>query len=96
MEKRSTSELSPLSPTRWPPEAFAWQRSLAALALVVVAFGAGSVLAGLTAGELGTTRSDVVAQHLNWGILVAQLVTYVFLVPTLLIVLPWAARRSLT
>jgi len=53
------------------------------------------VLAGLIAGELGTTRSDVVAEHLNWGILVAQLVTYVFVVPTLLVVLPWVARRSL-
>jgi membrane protease YdiL (CAAX protease family) len=95
VEKLSTSERSPLSPTRWPPDAFAWPCSLAALALVLLAFGAGLVLASLTAVRMGVTQRDVQNEHLSWGILIGQLASYVVIVPTLLVVLPWVAKRSL-
>ncbi len=95
MEKPSTSEPSPLSPTRWPPDAFAWPRSLAALALVLLAFGAGLVLASVIAVRSGVTQADVTAEHLSWGIVLGQLASYVIVVPTLFAVLPWLARRSL-
>ncbi len=95
MEKHSTSEPSPLSPTRWPPSAFAWPRSLAALGLVLLAFGAGLVLASVIAVRAGVTQRDVQSEHLSWGILDGQLASYVVIVPTLFFVLPWLARRSL-
>jgi membrane protease YdiL (CAAX protease family) len=95
VEKPSTSEPSPLSPTRWPPDAFAWPRSLAALALVLLAFGAGLVLASVIAVRSGVTQADVTAEHLSWGIVLGQLASYVIVVPTLFAVLPWLARRSL-
>jgi membrane protease YdiL (CAAX protease family) len=95
VEKRSTSELSPLSPTRWPPSAFAWPRSLAALAIVLAAFGVGLVLASVIAVHAGVTQRDVQSEHLSWGILDGQLASYVVIVPTLLFVLPWLAGRSL-
>jgi membrane protease YdiL (CAAX protease family) len=95
VEKPSTSEPSPLSPTRWPPDAFAWPRSLAALALVLLAFGAGLVLASVIAVRSGVTQADVASEHLSWGIVLGQLASYVIVVPTLFAVLPWLARRSL-
>ncbi len=95
MEKLSTSERSPLSPTRWPPDAFAWPRSLAALTLILLAFFGGAFLGSVTALHVGVTRSDLLNAHLSWGILLAQLINYVFLVPAVLLLLPWLARRSL-
>ena len=95
MEKRSISERSLLSPTRWSPDAFAWPRALVALVIILVAFGAGALLGSSTAVRLGVTRHDVLVEHLSWGILVAQLINYVFLVPAVLLLLPWLARRSL-
>jgi membrane protease YdiL (CAAX protease family) len=95
VEKPSTSERSPLSPTHWPTDAFAWRRSLVAFLVLALAFGADILLASLTAAHFGVTRSDVQAERLSWGILIAQVVNYVLLVPALLFVLPWLARRSL-
>ncbi len=95
MEKHSTSEPSPLSPTRWPPEAFAWQRSLPALLLVLVAFGGGLVLDSVVATLAGVTAADARAERLSWGILLGQIASYALIVPTLLALLPWLARRSL-
>ena len=95
MEKPSTSERSPLSPTRWPPDAFAWPRSLGALVAVLLAFGGGLVLASLIVVHTGVTKHDLQVQQLSWGILLGQLGSYVFMVPTLFAMLPWLARRSL-
>jgi len=61
----------------------------------VLAFGTGLVLASITAVHLGVTQRDVQNEHLSWGILLGQLASYVVIVPTLLIVLPWLAQRSL-
>jgi membrane protease YdiL (CAAX protease family) len=95
VEKHSTSVRSPLSPKHWPPEAFAWRRSLVALLVVLAAFGAGLVLASVVAVAMGVTQAQVSNQHLSWGILIGQIASYAVIVPTLFAVLPWLARRSL-
>jgi len=95
VEKPSISEPSPLSPTRWPPSAFAWPRSLVALLVVLLAFGVGLVLASEIAVHTGVTQSDVKSERLSWGIVLAQIASYVVIVPTLLLVLPRVAQRSL-
>ncbi len=95
MEKPSISEPSPLSPTRWTPDAFAWPRSLAALAAVLVAFVAGLALSSLVVRALHISAGDLRGEHLSWGILLAQLASYAVIVPTMIVVAPWAARRSL-
>jgi membrane protease YdiL (CAAX protease family) len=65
------------------------------LAAVVLAFGAGLVLATEIAIHTGVTQGDVLREQLSWGILLGQLASYVVIVPTLLLVLPWLAQRSL-
>jgi membrane protease YdiL (CAAX protease family) len=65
------------------------------LGLVLLAFGAGLVLASVIAVRAGVTQRDVQSEHLSWGILDGQLASYVVIVPTLFFVLPWLARRSL-
>jgi membrane protease YdiL (CAAX protease family) len=62
---------------------------------VLLAFGAGLVLASVVAVRMGVTQADVQTQHLGWGILVGQLASYALIVPVLIRVLPWLARRSL-
>jgi membrane protease YdiL (CAAX protease family) len=62
---------------------------------VLLAFGAGLVLASVVAVRMGVTQRDVVGEHLSWGILVGQIASYAVIVPTLLFVLPWLSRRSL-
>jgi membrane protease YdiL (CAAX protease family) len=93
--KRSTSAPSPLSPTHWPPDAFAWPRSLAALVAVGAAFLLGQLCSLAVATHVGVTKQDVQSNHLTWGFLAAQIAAYVPIVVALLLVLPWLARRSL-
>ncbi len=95
MEKLSTSLPSPLSPTRWPADAFAWQRSLIALAILLVAAGGGVLLDSIIAVSLGVTQDDVRRQTLRWGILIGQIVFYVLPLGALFALLPWLGRRSL-
>ncbi len=95
MEKLSTSDRSPLSPTRWPADAFSWRRSLLALAAWIVAFVAGLVFDSLIAVHMGVTQSDVLAQRLSWGILAGQVASYVPPLVTLFALLPWLAQRTL-
>lgn len=95
MEKLSTSEPSPLSPTRWPADAFAWPRSLAVFAAIAVAFYAGVLLDGLVARSLGTTRHDILSSNLTWGIALGQYASYIPVLAVLLVMMPWLARRSL-
>ncbi len=95
MEKLSTSSPSPLSPTRWPADAFAWPRSFFAIVAIFIAFGAGVLLDSFVAVALGVTQNDVRFEHLRWGILVGQLAAYVPPLLAILILLPWVGRRSL-
>lgn len=96
MEKPSTSPPSPLSPTRWPADAFAWPRSLAVLALLAAAFYAGLLLDSYVAYRVfGTTAQNVKDAHLTWGIAIGQYLSYVPLLAAALGALPWLGRRSL-
>lgn len=96
MEKPSTSEPSPPSPTRWPAEAFSWPRSLIVLAALAVAFWIGLQLDAFVAVQLfGTTRHDIRASDLTWGIALGQYVSYLPILVVLLAGLPWASGRSL-
>ncbi len=95
MEKPSISEPSPLSPTRWPADAFSWQRSLAVLVALGLAFYLGLRLDATIAVYLGSTRHDFSASNLTWGIAIGQYVSYVPVLVVLLIAMPWLSRRSL-
>lgn len=95
MEKPSISQPSPLSPTRWPADAFSWQRSLAVFVALAIAFYVGLRQDGYVAHYLGTTTHDIVTSNLTWGIAIGQYVSYVPILLVLLIALPWASRRSL-
>lgn len=96
MEKPSTSEPSPLLPTPSTANAFSWPRSLAVLALIVLAFFVGQLCNGIvTFNWLGTSVADARANHLTWGITIGQFAGYVPLFAVLVTALPWLARRSL-
>jgi membrane protease YdiL (CAAX protease family) len=96
VEKPSTSEPSPLLPTRWTPNAFAWPRSLAFLCVLVAAFFAGQALNAFIAFSLlHTTRADALSNHLTWGIVVGQFAAYLPILVALIWGLPWLAQRSL-
>jgi hypothetical protein len=96
VEKPSISEPSPLSPKRWPPEAFSWPRSLAVLALLGLAFYAGLLLDSVVAIRLlGTTAHDLRTSRLTWGIVAGQYLSYLPLAAALFWAMPWLSRRSL-
>ena len=95
MEKPSISEPSPLSPTRWPADAFSWQRSLAVLVALGLAFYFGLRLDATIAVRMGSTPHDFSASNLTWGIAIGQYFSYVPLLVVLLIAMPWLGRRSL-
>jgi uncharacterized protein len=91
--KNSTSARSPLSPTLWPPSAFAWWRSLAlflALAVVMVAVTFGFI--GIAVALYGTQA----VLHMPPPVaLTSQAILYVPVVLLLLVMLPWASLRSM-
>jgi membrane protease YdiL (CAAX protease family) len=95
VEKPSISEPSPLSPKRWPADAFSWQRSLAVLVALGIAFYFGLRLDSTVAVYLGSTRQDFISSNLTWGIAIGQYVSYLPLLLVLLIAMPWLSRRSL-
>jgi membrane protease YdiL (CAAX protease family) len=95
VEKPSISEPSPLSPTRWPADAFSWERSLAVLVALGIAFYFGLRLDSTVAVRLGSTRHDFLSSNLTWGIAIGQYVSYLPLLLVLLIAMPWLSRRSL-
>jgi membrane protease YdiL (CAAX protease family) len=95
VEKPSISEPSPLSPTRWPADAFAWPRSLLVLVALGVAYFIGLLLDSYVAVYLGTTQRDISSSTLTWGITIGQYLSYLPLLAVLLTGLPWASRRSL-
>jgi membrane protease YdiL (CAAX protease family) len=91
--KLSTSQRSPLSPTRWPPEAFAWWRSLLFLVFLLIATLAGVIIGAFFARGPGHVAA--LADKLTWGIIVGQLLSYVPIVAVVVTMLPWVAERSL-
>lgn len=95
MEKTSTSEPSPLSPTHWPPEAFSWRRSLVVFSALCLAFFVGVLVDSVVAGRLGTSASDISSARLTWGITIGQYLSYLPILAVLLVALPWVSRRSL-
>jgi membrane protease YdiL (CAAX protease family) len=97
VEKHSTSQRSPLSPTRWPPEAFSWPRSLLFLVALGVAFYIGLQLDLYVTVSLGTPLRALQNPNptLTWGIALGQLASYI---PILIVALPlirWLSCRSL-
>lgn len=93
MVKRSTSAPSPLSPIAWLPDGFVWWRSLTCVLIVAIALLAAGVLQELWIGhshEIPNPNN----LHLTWNVVVLQLLTYLPVVPSLLIALPWAAQRA--
>lgn len=44
---------------------------------------------------LGTTRADILGEHLTWGISIGQYVSYVPILVAIFLLLPWTAARSL-
>ena len=95
MVKPSTSELLPLSPTRWPADAFSWPRSLAMFVLIGFAFYAGTLLDSyVTFRVFHTSIADIRTSHLTWGIAVGQYMAYLPILIVLLAAMPWLARRS--
>lgn len=96
MEKLSTSQPSPLSPTLWPTDAFSIRRCLIFVAALALALAIGLIGAAFAirigAPAHARTIKDV---QLTAGLLIAQIVAYVPLLSVALPLLPYAARRSL-
>ncbi len=97
MVKTSTSERSPLSPTRWPPDAFVWWQSLLfAVLLAVAAFVPATIFLAFAiafgAVSLPQARN---ATSLTWPQLGAQLMSYAAAFAVIAGVLPAIARRPL-
>lgn len=96
MEKPSTSEPSPPSPTHSTTDAFPPTRSLAVLGAIALAFVAGQILNALiTFTLLHTSVADARANHLTWGIVAGQFAGYLPILAVLLWAVPWAAGRPL-
>lgn len=94
MVNPSTSVRSPLSPTRWPPEAFRWWWSFAFTGLLLLASTIPAVLFFallMTAGAAHT--SDL--RSMTWPFVAMQLVSYAGWSLVLVTLLPVLAQRSL-
>lgn len=93
MVKTSTSDRSPLSPTRSPDESFVWWRSL--LFAVVLAFTVlfASVIALTFMIVAGVAHLDDL-KKISWPLLAAQFVAYAAVVSVMVPVLPRLAHRS--
>ncbi len=95
MEKLSTSQPSPLSPTLWPANAFSVARCAVFIAAIVAAFGIGLLCAALEVrfgGPAPVRRQNL---QLTSGLLIAQIIAYVPLLAAAVPLLPYAARRTL-
>ena len=96
MVKPSTSQPSPLSPTRWPADAFAWPRSLAIFAAIVGAAFVGIVIDYIVTRALGTDPRQLARTPvLTWGVAIGQYTSYLPILAVLVAFVPWLARRSL-
>jgi membrane protease YdiL (CAAX protease family) len=96
VEKLSTSQPSPLSPTLWPADAFSVRRCLIFVVSVGGAFvvGLGCAAIAVRLGSPAPMRrgNDLV---LTSGLLFAQVIAYVPLLGAALPLLPFAAHRTL-
>ncbi|MDB5070802.1 MAG: putative metal-dependent rane protease [Candidatus Eremiobacteraeota bacterium] len=95
MVKTSTSARSPLSPTLWPREAFAWWFSIGvffvlALSQIVPAAIFVAVLLALRLATLADLKT------LSWPIVLGQLAAYGVSLLLLTLLLPALAKRPLT
>ncbi len=95
MEKLSTSQPSPLSPTLWPTDAFSARRCIVFIATVAAAFAVGLACDSAVFLGAGPVRAGKSLQ-LTSGLLLAQIVAYIPLLGAALPLLPFAARRSLS
>lgn len=95
MLKLSLSERSLLSPTRWPPQAFAWWRSLLFLGTLLLAGPVGILIGVLLAHGLGPAADDV-PNKLTWTITMGQLFGYVLILVVVVRLLPRLSARSFT
>jgi membrane protease YdiL (CAAX protease family) len=91
--KTSTSARSPLSPTRWPAEAFPWYGSLGVAVLLVFAsvIPAAFFMALMLAFNLASLHD---LRMLSWPVIAAQLASYAVALGLLAAVMPLLARRS--
>ena len=96
MVNRSTFAPSPLSPTRWPSNAFSWKRSLVVALAVIGAFVLGFAIVLIAIIVLYGTDKTKLAKLPLVVSLVGQLVAYVPIVVVLLAMLPWLARAPLS
>ncbi len=96
MEKLSTSQPSPLSPTLWPANAFSPSRCLVFVGSIAGAFVIGLIGAWVSVrlGGPRPIRSGANLQ-LTSGLLIAQIVAYIPLLGAAIPLLPYVARRSL-
>ncbi len=95
MEKLSTSQPSPLSPTLWPADAFSARRCLIFIAVLFVALVLDVVFARLAVQIGAPAMRPGKALQLTAGVLIAQIVAYIPLLGAALPLLPFAAKRSL-
>jgi membrane protease YdiL (CAAX protease family) len=90
---RSTSAPSPLSPKRWPAEAFSWWRSLLFAAIYVITYLVPTaILSAYLVARYGRFSLTTIPLGL---VIIIQLVTYIPQIAVLLALLPALARRSL-
>ena len=93
MVKTSTSDRSPLSPTRSPDQGFVWWLSLlfAAVLVFVMFVPATVLLAFLIVGGWAHMKD---LQTLSWPLLVAQVFSYATTLALIMPVLPLLAKRT--
>jgi membrane protease YdiL (CAAX protease family) len=91
--KNSTSARSPLSPTLWPPSAFAWWRSLVLLVALVAAVSV--VFLVFVAVDVSLYGTASLIHPSPQTVVLSQAVVYVPAVLVLLVMLPWVSQRSL-
>lgn len=96
MEKLSTSQRSPLSPTLWPADAFSARRCLLFVGALAIAFALGLIAAAVAIKFGGTAPVRAGRElQLTAGLLIAQIAAYLPLLGVALPLLPYAARRTL-
>jgi membrane protease YdiL (CAAX protease family) len=95
VEKLSTSQPSPLSPTLWPSDAFSVTRCLVFVATLAAAFALGLICASIAVLHGGPPAIRGKNLQLTSSLLIAQIVAYRPLLAAALPLLPFAAHRTL-
>jgi membrane protease YdiL (CAAX protease family) len=95
VEKLSTSQPSPLSPTLWPSDAFSVKRCLIFVLTLGAAFALGLIWASIAVLHGGPPAIRGKNLQLTSSLLIAQTVAYIPLLAAALPLLPFAAHRTL-